>query len=395
MAGGYRDHRRSDQRRGSERGTERGGLARRCHSAHIISSRRYVQRAGGSTPGPKRGRNRPQGNDTPGVPFSRREPESTWRKDDATTADQQGSKPPRVQEADREDGAAEPQPAATGRDPTLVACYHPLTAWRTPGGAVELGKEPRDGERMQLACGGCIGCRMDRAKEWALRCSLEMQQHRKAVFTTLTYDEAHLPPTLSRRHLQLWLKRLRKASGPNRPLRFFAAGEYGETTNRPHYHAIVYGLGEADGPLIQETWRQGFTRTEKVTPARIAYVAGYAAKKIGWKLERGERVDPETGEVYEWEPPFVQMSRRPGIGGHARQWPQSWRDYAVMNGRKSKVPRFLHMAWEAQATIEQMEELAEERRKKGLLRDTSKARREAGELLAIARQRMQAERRKL
>jgi len=129
-----------------------------------------------------------------------------------------------------------------------------------------------------------------------------------------------------------------------------------------------------------------------LTPAAIAYVAGYAAKKIGWKLENGERVDYSTGEVYEYQAPFVLMSRRPGIGGEARQYWQSWRKEAVYSGRKVPVPRFLHQSWLANVTDEQVEELRKERL--DIVRDTSKRALAAAEAHAVSRQALQSQRRK-
>lgn len=272
-----------------------------------------------------------------------------------------------------------------------MACYHPLTAWRTKSGTVQLAKELPDAEALRLPCGGCLGCRMARAKEWALRCHLELQQHQHAVFTTLTYDETHLPPTLDKIHLQRWLKRLRKTSA--RPLRFFASGEYGEQNSRPHYHAILYGMDETQKDIIHDRWGMGYTKTVNVTPQAIAYVAGYAAKKIGWRKQQTEQVDPETGELYTWQPPFAQMSRRPGIGGHARTHSNSWREYAVHNGHEMPVPRYLHDAWEKTATELEKEDLAYEKMKKALSRDTQDLK--AKEQIAIAKQQLQANKRKL
>lgn len=251
---------------------------------------------------------------------------------------------------------------------------------------------------------------MDRAKHWTLRCSLENQRHRSSVFTTLTYDDEHLPPTLSKRHIQLFIKRLRKKS--DRPFRHFTAGEYGEQNQRPHYHSILFGLEAVEhGDVIERTWGKGFCKTVAVTPAAIAYVAGYAAKKIGFKMERGERVDPDTGEVYEWEPPFIMMSsggltrdkegnkiRHQGIGGWAKQHPESWRDYGIHNGNKVPVPRYLHQAWKDQATPEEIarrEYERQERKMKGEPEGITKEQLQAAELLAAAKQRLQADRRKL
>lgn len=275
-----------------------------------------------------------------------------------------------------------------------MACFHPLRAWRDAQGKTSLRREMKDSTQLQLPCGGCLGCRQDKARGWALRCHLELEQHRHAVFTTLTYDDAHLPPTLQRRDLQLFLKRLRKGTRGSR-IRFFASGEYGEERHRPHYHALLYGISELEADRVDAAWQKGFTKTVAVTPAAIAYVAGYCSKKLGWRMAREERVWPETGEVYTWEPPFIQMSRRPGIGGHARQWPQSWRSYAVHGGHRIPVPRFLHESWKATAGPDEIARLEMEREKERLLRDTSKERREAAELIAIARQRLKGSRRRL
>lgn len=128
----------------------------------------------------------------------------------------------------------------------------------------------------------------------------------------------------------------------------------------------------------------------------ISYTAGYTAKKIGWKLEAGERVDPETGEVYTWQPPFIQMSRRPGIGAHARQWPHSWRSYAVHNGQQMPVPRFLHESWKQQASREEKEALDYERYEKTLNRDPlTEEQRQTLEKIAIRQMELKAATRSL
>lgn len=278
-----------------------------------------------------------------------------------------------------------------------MPCYYPMLAWWHQGKQPQLGiKVPAGAERITLPCGKCIGCRADKAHAWALRCTLELQQHHQAVFTTLTYNPENEPPTLEKRALQLWLKRLRKRSPTKRALRFFASGEYGETNGRPHYHAIIFGLGAQHADYITDTWGQGFTTTYEATAQTIAYVAGYTTEKYtplpGIKHER---VDATTGELYTYQPAFIQMSRKPGIGGHARQWPHSWRSYAIdTNSNKMKVPRFLHEAWKAQATTEQKEQLLTEKLKhQPTLTDTTQ--REAAHNIAKARHALQAQKRTL
>lgn len=87
------------------------------------------------------------------------------------------------------------------------------------------------------------------------------------------------------------------------------------------------------------------------------------------------------------------MSRRPGIGGDARQWANSWRLYAIKDGHKMAVPRFLHDAWKQQATPQQQEELALEKSKLALTRDTSEKGLLASEIIATKKQQLSAERR--
>lgn len=278
-----------------------------------------------------------------------------------------------------------------------MPCYHPLPAWRTQAGNVVLGKELADSTPLELPCGGCLGCRTAAAKAWALRCHLELFQHPSATFNTLTYDDENKPPTLQKGHLQRFLRNLRRST-PDRRLRFFASGEYGEKTNRPHYHTILFGLNaERDAALVQDTWRKGHTHTVQATPATIAYTAGYTSKKIGWRHDAAEeQIDYETGELYKWQPPFIQMSRKPGIGGAARdKYTNSWRAYAIHNGTQMKVPRYLHDAWEKKATPEEIEQLAYEQYQKHTNRDNSQYTREAQEKIAIAKQRQQSNNREL
>lgn len=281
-----------------------------------------------------------------------------------------------------------------------MACFHPITAYRAPSGEIKIGKQLPDSIHLRLPCGGCLGCRKNAAQAWALRCQLELQSHRTAVFTTLTYNDENLPPTLQTRELQLWLKRLRKNTG--KKLRFFACGEYGERTNRPHYHAILYGADLTDSDAIQNTWKNvrtkellGHTRTEPISPARISYTAGYCQKKIGYKRHIHERVDPQTGEVYIWQPPFKLMSRNPGIGHEAKQYVNSWRLHAVKDGHKMPVPRYLHEAWKQQATEWEKEDLLYQKSNLALNRDTSTQRLHAAEKIAIAQQQLNAQQRKL
>lgn len=262
-----------------------------------------------------------------------------------------------------------------------MPCYNPIDGHRKADGSVYLGRSRDDlgGVPLRLPCGRCVGCRTRRAREWAYRCELELSEHQVGAFVTLTYSDDHCPVTLQKRDLQLFLKRLRK-SLPQR-IKFFASGEYGDKFDRPHYHALLFGVDhEKDANAIESAWtvRVGSNRTgmsiplgivdvQKCTPRSIAYVAGYAAKKLGLaRRERLEVVDEETGEVVEYQEPFVLMSRggraSKGIGGNARdKYPQAWREFVVHGGSKAPVPRYLHEAWQRSASHEEIQALRESR----------------------------------
>lgn len=286
----------------------------------------------------------------------------------------------------------------TRRNPTL-SCYHPIDAWKSPSGIVYLNKDQfkphasiniattdlRSSQPLQLPCGTCLGCVATRAQHWALRCRLEAAEHQDTCVTTLTYSDEHVPVSLDKRHLQLWVKKLRKLS--DKRIRYFGCGEYGERFGRPHYHVIIFGLN-ASSSAIADAWRTnrdpndpndfgeplGITYTDNLSPQAISYVTGYTVKKQGWRISKQERMDPETGELYIWQPPFQLMSRRPGLGATARKYYQSWALYAVQDGSKLSVPRFYKASWDQTATPNEKEETDQLKYEHALTRHTATTR---------------------
>lgn len=172
-----------------------------------------------------------------------------------------------------------------------------------------LCRRPFNAGSLGFGCGQCIPCRVNRRRVWAARLQLESFGHDASCFVTLTYSEDHLPVSgsLVPRDLQLFLKRLRKAVSPAR-LRFFAVGEYGPQTFRPHYHAALFGLGPLSGDVVRDAWGLGFTQTVELNAQTANYVAGYCMKKIG---------DHCQAEARGLHREFGRMSNRPGIGALA------------------------------------------------------------------------------
>lgn len=248
-----------------------------------------------------------------------------------------------------------------------MKCYHPLRAFRRSSGGIEFSEAPGDRESLELPCGKCVGCRLARAQAWAVRCRHEAMLYDRNCFITLTYDDDHQPAhgSLNYSDVQRFFKRLRKrfhgeSEAPNgqRPIRFFVAGEYGSTTFRPHYHALIFNYDFRDDARpwgrntyrsrsLEELWPYGSSLVGPLTPATAAYTARYALKKVSYGSNPdhydASSVDPDTGEVHVRTPEFVRMSRRPGIG----QWwfDKYWRDLypldaAIYDGRPVPVPTY-------------------------------------------------------
>lgn len=163
--------------------------------------------------------------------------------------------------------------------------------------------------RLPVGCGQCLHCRINRRRLWTTRIVLESYCHEANCFATFTYRDDAVPSggNLDPRHLQLFWKRLRRAIEP-RKIRFFAVGEYGDRSERPHYHAAVFGLSEFEVYRLEASWPHGFVMAAELNTETAQYIAGYTVKKLTQKDDprlRGRR------------PEFARMSNRPGIGAGA------------------------------------------------------------------------------
>lgn len=282
-----------------------------------------------------------------------------------------------------------------------MPCYHPLEAWQF--GTRIFFKNPGPlSKHIKLPCGRCIGCKLERSRQWAVRLMHEAQLHKKTSFITLTYNDKSLKgaaassqsltaaaprpglpqpldrtstrethahekqeraATLSKRDLQLFTKRLhdnvKRQPESTKGVRYFACGEYGEKTHRPHYHLAVFGedfsgdrlpwrtAGKYQvwrSPRLEELWPFGHSEIGELTFESAAYVARYLTKKItGEKaIEHYKRTD-EHGCEYWLEPEFSHMSRNPGLGqGWLKQYKTSVypHDRVIINARAAKPPRY-------------------------------------------------------
>lgn len=196
--------------------------------------------------------------------------------------------------------------------------------------------------RIDVPCGNCLGCRQARARDWALRSMMELEDCGCGVFITLTYSSEYCPVEVSKHDLQKFLKRLRFRFQDYR-LRYLACGEYGGQSGRPHYHLIVFGMPfDALGsngfirsgslplftsPILQQLWPLGFSSFGEATFENCLYVAKYGVKSL---------VAKDAG--------FILMSRRPGLGV---EWIRKHADRLVGNrliyvqGKKGVLNNYL------------------------------------------------------
>jgi len=248
-----------------------------------------------------------------------------------------------------------------------MPCYFPLQGWKsrttTANGKRKIVFSAAAGFPdlpVTVPCGNCIGCRLERSRQWGVRLMHEKQMHDLSIFVTLTYSDENLPSdgSLVKAHFQNFMKRLRKFHG--KPIRFFHCGEYGETTRRPHYHAILYGIDFADkrkhsenkqgdtiwvSDTLEKIWTHGHCQFGSVTSESCNYVARYIMKKVTGEsaTDHYTVLNLDTGEINRLQPEYITMSNRPGIGFtwferfHKDVFPS---DTIIANGKEQLPPRY-------------------------------------------------------
>jgi len=241
-----------------------------------------------------------------------------------------------------------------------MACFSPLDAHQLVTGEIVFHARKGMNVRrdLKLPCGQCIGCRLERSRQWAMRAMHESQMHDANSFITLTYNDESLPVNgvLDYRDFQLFMKRLRKQVPK---VRFYMCGEYGPLHWRPHFHAIIFGYGFYDrvvykrmssgfniytSKFLERLWPHGFSSVADVSFESAAYIARYCTKKINGDMagEHYSRVNVETGEIFVLPAEFSHMSLKPGIG---YDWFLKYKadafphDYIIVNGQRVKPPK--------------------------------------------------------
>ncbi len=248
-----------------------------------------------------------------------------------------------------------------------MPCFHPLHGWRS----IERNSSGKRGVRFNpkyalrdlpvtVPCGTCDGCRLERSRQWAVRCLHEASLYKNNCFLTLTYNTENLPygKSLVLDDFQKFMKRLRKKYGQG--IRYLHCGEYGTIEKRPHYHACIFNHDFKDKVLwdtrrgvrlyvsesLEKIWGKGYCIIGEVNFNSAAYVARYVMKKIlGDKADQEYGfVDKSTGQIIpERISEYITMSRRPGLG---KAWLDKYMvevyntDSVIVRGREMKPPKY-------------------------------------------------------
>lgn len=236
-----------------------------------------------------------------------------------------------------------------------MRCTDPRTVGFKPDGktiAWSQKDHSKEYATFQLPCGQCLNCRLEYAREWAVRCVHESKMYPNNSFITLTYDDKHLGDNkLEYRDFQLFMKKLRKKL-PGQQIGFFVTGEYGEKSKRKHWHALIFNWRPQDtvyqfsndrgdkvytSAILSSLWPQGNANLGDVTYESAGYCARYAAKK----LVHG------NDDAHEYKP-ISKKSSKQAIG---KKWLEKYHDdifnygELVLNGRPcGNVPRY-YVKW--------------------------------------------------
>lgn len=231
-----------------------------------------------------------------------------------------------------------------------MRCIRPLKASQSPDGKITFNYNQSIPGMVgfEFECRKCLPCRLNIAREKAIRAYHESSQHEDNIFLTLTYDDDHIGDNvLQYRDFQLFMKKLRLTK-PDNYMPFMVTGEYGEKTKRKHWHAIIFNYSPSDATYkyttdlnykvfesekITKLWKKGNCEFGDVSLDSASYVARYSAKK----LCHGKDEDHQYHPVH-------KVSTKRAIG---RSWIEKYHEHTFQNGfvvlpngETAKIPRY-------------------------------------------------------
>lgn len=208
-----------------------------------------------------------------------------------------------------------------------------------------------------VPCGKCNPCLSARRADWSFRIYQESQQCNSAYFLTATYNEKHQPMvsiesdldipheeqikvgTLDKSDLQLFIKQLRNSNerDPSNPefakIKYYAVGEYGGTTWRPHYHAIIFNLKPSTLTKLPKLWNKGYITAGTVEPASIHYVTKYVLSS------EDKTIYAKAGVL----PPFALISQGMGksyLSTNGFEHKKALQAFVFGNRGRQRLPRY-------------------------------------------------------
>lgn len=215
---------------------------------------------------------------------------------------------------------------------------------------------------MRVPCGKCVQCLRRRANGWTFRLLEESKVSTSCAFITLTYEDTPTSengfPTLHKPDLQKFFKRLRKRISDNHlsygytykkdipTIKYYACGEYGSKTYRPHYHAIVYNLPYMlfTEDFISSCWGLGHVQIDQGNELTMRYCSKYVMKSH-WNKDL-TLVDCSTGELFEDDriPEFSLMSKKLGFAFLTPAMKKYLRErcqgFVMLSGNPTALPRY-------------------------------------------------------
>lgn len=192
--------------------------------------------------------------------------------------------------------------------------------------------------RELVNCGNCLSCRLQYSKEWANRIVLEsmLYPRERCWFVTLTYDPSEISiengtlnqwdlMILNKDHCVKFKKDLRaywQYHYNHTGIREFTAGEYGDKSDRPHYHLCLFNIDIPDlkffgtnfrgdifytSEILTSIWGRGHVIVSELNWATAAYTARYVLKKAR------DMDDKKFHQNFDIPLPFTTKSNRPGL----------------------------------------------------------------------------------
>lgn len=249
-----------------------------------------------------------------------------------------------------------------------MSCHSPIDAWRSrevnSSGKRALVFNPLEGYKdlhLTIPCGKCLGCLLERSRNWAMRCMHEICTNDESCFVTLTYSERYLPKSgVQVVDFQKFMKRLRYRYDRKR-FKFLAVGEYGADFGRAHYHCLLFGLDFPDkvrwavrngnqsfrSPVLEDLWPFGNSEIAEANFDSAAYVTRYLTKDYVKGI--GQKGVREWREAVGINPEFCVMSRggrKKGSHGLGYDWYRDFHeelvktDSVVVKGKEMSPPRY-------------------------------------------------------